>query len=58
MTNNGDFLVNAAIYGGGFIIQPTFITGEAMAEGKLQQILIGYDPHLWHFMRFMPTELF
>ncbi|WP_413701082.1 LysR family transcriptional regulator [Psychromonas sp. KJ10-10] len=44
VTNNGDFLVNTAIYGGGIVIQPTFITGEALAEGKLKRILTEYEP--------------
>ncbi|MGB5444471.1 MAG: LysR substrate-binding domain-containing protein [Psychromonas sp.] len=44
IANNGDFLVNAAIYGGGIIIQPTFIAGEAIAEGKLKRILTEYEP--------------
>tara|TARA_R110001583_G_scaffold52393_2_gene162793 strand:- start:2312 stop:3211 length:900 start_codon:yes stop_codon:yes gene_type:complete len=44
VTNNGDFLVNTAIHGGGIVIQPTFIAGEALAQGKLKQILTGYEP--------------
>ncbi|TYK67079.1 LysR family transcriptional regulator [Colwellia echini] len=44
VTNNGDFLVNAAVYDEGIIIQPTFIAGEAFAAGKLKQILVGYEP--------------
>lgn len=43
VANNGDFLVNTAICGGGIIIQPTFIAGEAIAEGKLQRILTRYE---------------
>ncbi len=42
--NNGDLLVAAAIYGGGIAIQPTFIAGEAIAAGKLQEILSAYAP--------------
>jgi DNA-binding transcriptional LysR family regulator len=42
--NNGDLLVNASIYGGGIVIQPTFIAGEAIAAGKLQKILTKYEP--------------
>jgi DNA-binding transcriptional LysR family regulator len=45
VTNNGDFLVNTSIHGGGIVIQPTFIAGEALAQGKLKQILTGYEPH-------------
>lgn len=44
LANNGDFLVNAAINGGGITIQPTFIVGEAIAEGKLTRILSDYEP--------------
>ncbi|CAM3873022.1 HTH-type transcriptional regulator DmlR [Vibrio aerogenes CECT 7868] len=42
--NNGDLLMNAAVHGGGIIIQPTFITGEAIAQGQLKRILTGYEP--------------
>lgn len=42
--NNGDLLVNAAIYGGGIVIQPTFIAGEAITAGQLQKILTEYEP--------------
>ncbi|MCW8995297.1 MAG: LysR family transcriptional regulator [Psychromonas sp.] len=41
--NNGDLLVNAAIEGGGFVIQPTFIAGDAIAAGQLQEILTEYE---------------
>ena len=44
IANNGDVLVNAAIVGSGIAIQPTFIAGEALASGKLTQILKGYEP--------------
>lgn len=44
VANNGELLVNTAILGGGIIIQPTFIAGKALAEGKLVQILKGYEP--------------
>ncbi len=42
--NNGDFLVNAAICGGGITIQPTFIAGKAIADGDLVRILTAYEP--------------
>ncbi|WP_282110727.1 LysR substrate-binding domain-containing protein [Shewanella algicola] len=32
------------ILGGGIVIQPTFIAGKALAEGKLIRILQGYEP--------------
>ncbi|XQF91610.1 hypothetical protein ACOBV8_18590 (plasmid) [Pseudoalteromonas espejiana] len=34
MANNGDCLLNTAIAGGGIAMQPTFIAGEALAQGK------------------------
>lgn len=34
-SNNGDVLIEAAIAGAGIAIQPTFIVGEAIAQGKL-----------------------
>lgn len=42
--NNGDVLVEAAIQGGGIAIQPTFITGPAIAAGKLKILLPEYEP--------------
>jgi DNA-binding transcriptional LysR family regulator len=44
VANNGDVLVNAAIQGGGITIQPTFITGKPLSEGKLTTILQEYEP--------------
>ncbi|GGP60091.1 LysR family transcriptional regulator [Shewanella saliphila] len=44
IANNGELLVNTAILGGGIVIQPTFIAGKALAEGKLVRILQGYEP--------------
>ncbi|MEI8634021.1 LysR substrate-binding domain-containing protein [Vibrio sp. PP-XX7] len=44
IANNGDLLVNAAIHGGGIVVQPTFITGDAIAQGKLKKILVNYEP--------------
>ncbi|SEG87418.1 LysR family transcriptional regulator [Marinobacterium lutimaris] len=42
--NNGDVLVQAALQGGGIAIQPTFITGPAIAEGKLKLVLPEHEP--------------
>lgn len=42
--NNGDVLVKAAIDGLGIAFQPTFICGEAIADGRLQVILAEYAP--------------
>ena len=44
VANNGDVLVNAAIQGGGITIQPTFITGKPISEGKLTTILEEFEP--------------
>jgi DNA-binding transcriptional LysR family regulator len=44
ISNNGDVLVAAAIAGAGIALQPTFISGSAIKEGKLQVILPEYDP--------------
>ena len=43
-SNNGDVLVKAAIGGAGIALQPTFISGPAIKEGKLQAILQEYEP--------------
>ncbi|MCE8017165.1 LysR family transcriptional regulator [Halomonas sp. MCCC 1A17488] len=44
ISNNGDVLVEAAIAGGGLALQPTFISGSAIKEGKLQVILAEHEP--------------
>ncbi|MGK2237211.1 MAG: DNA-binding transcriptional LysR family regulator [Pseudomonadota bacterium] len=44
VANNGDLLLNTAIAGGGIAMQPTFIAGEALAQGKVVRILNGYEP--------------
>ncbi|PTB91248.1 LysR family transcriptional regulator, partial [Marinobacter sp. B9-2] len=46
ISNNGDVLVAAAIAGAGIALQPTFIAGSAIKEGKLQVILPEYEPEL------------
>jgi DNA-binding transcriptional LysR family regulator len=43
IVNNGDVLTQAAIAGAGIIIQPTFITGPAIAAGKLTPVLEDYE---------------
>lgn len=43
-SNNGDILAAAAIAGEGFVLQPTFIVGEALKQGKLTAILCEYEP--------------
>lgn len=61
--NNGDLLVNAAIYGGGIAIQPTFIAGEALADGSLIRILKDYEPEsiglymVYANRKFLPSKV-
>lgn len=43
--NNGEFILNSAIAGGGIGIQPAFIVGEALKQGKVVKILAGYEPN-------------
>ncbi|WOD06781.1 LysR family transcriptional regulator [Marinomonas sp. GJ51-6] len=42
VANNGEILMTAAIAGEGYILQPTFIVGEALKEGCLVTILDDY----------------
>lgn len=44
VANNGDLLLNTAIAGGGIAMQPTFIAGEALAQGKVVRILQNHEP--------------
>ena len=44
ISNNGDLLVEAAIAGTGIILQPTFIAGNAIREGKLSVVLPEHEP--------------
>jgi DNA-binding transcriptional LysR family regulator len=44
VSNNGDVLVAAAIAGAGIALQPTFISGSAIQQGKLQVVLPVYEP--------------
>lgn len=44
ISNNGDVLIEAAIAGAGIALQPTFISGSAIKEGKLQIVLPEYEP--------------
>lgn len=43
-SNNGDVLVEAAIEGAGFVLQPTFIVSEAVSSGKLVIVLPELEP--------------
>jgi DNA-binding transcriptional LysR family regulator len=42
--NHGDVLVESAIAGAGIALQPTFISGAAIKEGKLTIVLPEYEP--------------
>ncbi|WP_111977318.1 LysR family transcriptional regulator [Algibacillus agarilyticus] len=42
--NNGEILMNAAIAGEGYTLQPTFIVGEALKQGKLVTLLDAFEP--------------
>lgn len=42
--NNGDVLMAAAIQGAGVMLQPTFLTGEAIKASRLQVILPDHEP--------------
>jgi DNA-binding transcriptional LysR family regulator len=44
ISNNGDVLTKAAIQGAGIAIQPTFISGAAIAKGSLKVILPECEP--------------
>ncbi|TGN39130.1 LysR family transcriptional regulator [Marinobacter confluentis] len=44
MSNNGDVLVSAALSGAGIALQPTFLTGPAIRQGRLKVILQDYEP--------------
>ncbi|MDK8461946.1 LysR family transcriptional regulator [Marinobacter sp. SS13-12] len=44
ISNNGDVLIEAAIAGAGIALQPTFIAGAAIREGKLKVILPEHEP--------------
>ena len=42
--NNGDVLMQSAIAGAGIALQPTFISGQAIAQGKLKVVLAKHEP--------------
>lgn len=44
VSNNGDILSKIAIEGGGIVMQPTFIAGEAIAQGRLKVVLEQFEP--------------
>lgn len=41
--NNGDVLRSAALHNAGVILQPTFLVGQDLAEGRLTEILTDYQ---------------
>ncbi|WOX06352.1 LysR family transcriptional regulator [Microbulbifer pacificus] len=43
-SNNGEILMQAAIAGQGYVLQPTFIVGDAIKAGKLTAILREFEP--------------
>lgn len=44
VVNNGEILMAAAIAGEGYVLQPTFIVGDAIKQGKLSIILSEFEP--------------
>lgn len=43
-SNNGDVLVEATIGGAGIALQPTFLTGDAIRQGRLAIVLPEHEP--------------
>lgn len=43
VANNGEILMSAAIAGEGYVLQPTFIAGEALKQGKLKTMLDNFE---------------
>ena len=43
-SNNGDILIQAAIAGDGYALQPTFLVGDAIRQGQLKVILNEFEP--------------
>lgn len=43
VANNGEILMSAAIAGEGYVLQPTFIVGEALKQGKLKTMLDNFE---------------
>lgn len=44
-SNNGDILVDAAIAGEGYALQPTFLVGRALQQGRLITLLKEFEPN-------------
>lgn len=57
MSNNGDFLYELALSGGGFVILPDFIVNRGIAEGRVVRVLPDWDvPSLWLTLYYPPYE--
>ncbi|WP_455235355.1 LysR family transcriptional regulator [Thiogranum longum] len=57
-TNNGDVLKEAAIQGLGITMMPTFIVEDALADGRLKEILADHCPGPFGLYAVRPTRHF
>ena len=57
-TNNGDVLREAAIHGLGITMMPTFIVEDALADGRLKEILTAYRPGPFGLYAVRPSRHF
>ena len=61
--DNGEVLTASAIAGEGYVLQPTFIVGEAIKQGKLRTILHAFEPEpmalyaVYPHRKYMATKL-
>ena len=55
-TNNGEALLASAIAGSGVIVQPTFICGPALCDGRLEKVLSEFQPGLIHVNAIWPEN--
>ncbi|MEN8166697.1 MAG: LysR family transcriptional regulator [Pseudomonadota bacterium] len=61
--NNGDVLRDAAIRGQGIVLLPDFLAEDALAEGRLERILVDYEPAdyglyaVWASRHFLPSKI-
>ena len=55
VSNSGDAVAAAAIAGLGIIVQPSFIVGPALEDGRLREILPGYDAGLFGIYAVYPS---
>lgn len=54
VVNNGEVLMEAAIAGEGYILQPTFIVGNALRKGQLQILLPNFTPEPFYLYAVYP----